>query len=473
MHPGWSPPQLGASKVGKEVNMGRTPNKNAQNKGDNSGNAPTKSGKLAPKSKKKTVATVPSVTVAAHQLLVNEADKAAVHHSSVPVDTNTDEVNTSGSGNLIANESMDLIVLNSSSEEKNSSASEVLNTTFSHIQMDIAKEDNVNTNSNSVSVTPIYSTPVGQVDATPSGAAGHVVDDGRILINASIQGSRTRSLEDINSAGGRKRTFSPNTSSGSEHGGSPDLTLAPYQRLQSENSKLKSNLEKLQAEYNAFRNSVADGNLVLEGVLLKDELRDTKSKLDGSLAQVRELFSVRSDLLKQIRKANEDCEEIRRELQAQIDSVKLQNEKLISANEALIKEVEKLGGRIGSNHSGATSHSAQVSEASNSLSMDTIVNGVKVAPNRNVTDTTLLAGRNSSLRDSRLAVHAGSLMVNNDGLPQRASRNVITRSISAVESIAGGRADSVASRSSVASVCDMHNNPNDSDNGSNRRKKNK
>lgn len=100
-------------------------------------------------------------------------------------------------------------------------------------------------------------------------------------------------------------------------------------------------MNRLQAEFNAYKDSVVDGTLVPQGVSLRDELNDTKAKLQGALAQVRDLSAIRRDLLKDIRVVNEDCEEMRRQLQSQIDDVKLVNEKIRAENQNLIKRNQK------------------------------------------------------------------------------------------------------------------------------------
>lgn len=470
MHPGWiSPPQLGASKFGATTTMGN-PKKNVQksgNAGNNSSSSNTSYRTVQVPSKGKTRVDRPpnSALSAGLQQTVNVAGAVVpAIGAGVPVDAvvNQDGVQTSPN-NLIDDESIDLVNMSSGSEvNSNGGADGVLNSTFSHDQIDLdnnaSRNSNSNSNVNASNSFNNFSTPdrdSTSVDATLADARFNTAPAGVV---------RTRSLDDFNDSSGRKRQLSSNNSSpNSEQSFSPHQ--APYQRLQSERDKLKNNLQKLQTEFNAYKDSVENGTLLSQSGTLREELNDTKLRLEGAIVNNR-------NLEREIRRNNEYFDEIKTQLQLQIDELKSSNEKLRSENQYLITEIKRNSGReLDMSALSASSGMPSGSNVGNFL-VETTVNGRVVMPNLTRTDNTLISNRLNSLRNSRPTEGAGLSQIPNPGLPQRENRCNVERSISAVESLAGGRTESVVSGISLASASDA-NNQNDSDTNSAMRRKKK
>lgn len=120
----------------------------------------------------------------------------------------------------------------------------------------------------------------------------------------------------------------------------------------------------------------------------------------------------------------------------------------------LLREIKRISGNEGDRPIlSATSNTQAGNGTVNFGLVETTVNGRLVVPNQNRTDNTLLTNRLNNLRNSRPVEGAGVTKAPNVGLPQRDSRrNVVERSISAVDSIAGGMTESVTSRVSLASI---------------------
>lgn len=294
--------------------------------------------------------------------------------------------------------------------------------------------------------------------ATPVGASTGALP-------ASIQ--RSSSMNDMIDGTGRKRHLhSENSTPNSDDSRSPHK--APYQRLQSERDKLVNELRKLQGEFNSYKDSVLNGTLLSHSGAIIDELKETQTRLQGAVDKNRELE-------RDLKRNDEYYKEITSQLQEQINRLKLDNERINAQNRLLIAEVKKLSGR--ELEVTATHYNTRASNVDNTNNMgmvNTVINGRVVNPSPN-TDNTLIASRLNSLRNSRPNEVGEAMHTVIPGLPQRNSRqNTFQRSVSAVsavDSLAGGGAESVASGISDNLMSDS--NQNNGEKGQSKRRKKK